>query len=141
MNETTTLLQAQRQGGRAAVIFLGLALLASTIYVKHHALLWHAHPLAYGAAMLGHIGIILGLGRKVGVRILIEGEKPLFLGAAAAFCVLAIYSAMDSAFLLIDRSSCIHDFMDAFGLTFLIGSLPFGAMGLVLGMHLHLIRN
>lgn len=140
MNHTTTE-QATRQGGRAAIIFLGLALVSSTIYVRHHALLWQTHPFVYGIAMLSIIRFTFALGRQVGVRILIEGEKPLLMGIGTAFCVLVIYSAIDSLCLLLDLPPSQYVFVDLFAQTFLIGLLPFGAMGLVLGMHLHLTRS
>ena len=91
--------------------------------------------------MLGLMGIILAMGRQVGIRILIEGEKPLFLGAGTAFCILSIYSALDSVCLLTGDPATSFAFVDTFAHTFLIGALPFGAMGLVLGMHLHMIRS
>lgn len=140
MNLTTTRLQARRQGGRAAIMFLGLALLASTIYVRHHAFLWQTHPMLYGMSMLGLVGLIFGLGRQAGIRILIEQEKPLLMGAGTAFCVLVVHSAIDSLFLIPHLQATPYLFADLFAQTFLISLLPFGAMGLVLGMHLHMIR-
>ncbi|MEO1450473.1 MAG: hypothetical protein AAFV07_13160 [Bacteroidota bacterium] len=140
MNQTTTRSQARRLGGRAAIMFLGLALLASSIYVKHHAFLWQKLSWIYGAALLGLIGLIYILGRQVGVRILVEEEKPLMMGTGLAFCVLTTYSAVDTLFLMSGFPMDQTAFLNLFAQTFLTGSLPFAAMGLVLGMHLQLIR-